>query len=119
MGGSVPRNTLTANPKFRDPTPPPNSGLNVCVFYQKTPIQDSIARAHGGGVHECSGCPFFWLGKGPEKDRKGTTTKLVAQKSFLAVKFPFHKYQMSHVPFSTKWRHHGGKSLSAPHIFYV
>ena len=69
--------------------------------------------------HECSGCPFFWLGKGPEKDRKGTTTKLVAQKSFLAVKFPFHKYQMSHVPFSTKWRHHGGKSLSAPHIFYV
>ena len=41
---------LTANPKFRDLTPPPHSGLNVCVFYQKTPIQDSIARAHGGRV---------------------------------------------------------------------
>ena len=46
--GGVSRNTLTANPKFRDLTPPPHSGLNVCVFDQKTPIQDSIARAAWG-----------------------------------------------------------------------
>ena len=46
--GGVSRNTLTANPKFRDLTPPPHSGLNVCVFEQKTPIQDSIARAAWG-----------------------------------------------------------------------